>query len=103
MMFLDDTAHAVVVERPAVESPLVRGLDTPRSDSAHPTTTDFSVLTYNVRGLPWPLASGRGNALRAIGQELAQMRRSGVQPDVVLIQEGFRSEMSELVQASGYR
>lgn len=63
---------------------------------------DISVLTYNVRGLPWPVATGRGDALRAIGRELADLRREGRQPDVVLIQEGFRSEMAELVRTSGY-
>lgn len=68
-----------------------------RTDAA-----EISVLTYNVRGLPWPVATGRGAALQAIGQELADLRREGRQPDVVLIQEGFRSEMAELVRTSGY-
>jgi endonuclease/exonuclease/phosphatase family metal-dependent hydrolase len=66
-------------------------------------STEISVLTYNVRGLPWPLASGRAKALKAIGTELAAMRRDGRQPDVVLIQEGFRGEIGDLVEASGYR
>ena len=64
-------------------------------------TAEISVLTYNVRGLPWPIARGRGAALREIGAELAQMRREGREPDVVLIQEGFRAEMADLVKASG--
>ncbi len=68
-----------------------------------PHSTEISVLTYNVRGLPWPLASGRAKALKAIGAELAAMRRNGRQPDVVLIQEGFRGEIGDLVEASGYR
>lgn len=66
-------------------------------------SAEISVLTYNVRGLPWPLAKGRDKALKAIGAELATMRREGLQPDVVLIQEGFRGEVSDLVEASGYR
>lgn len=102
MMVLDEAAPMVVVERPIADRPSVRSVPDPLSDRGQ-TTSDISVLTYNVRGLPWPLASGRGDALRAIGQELAQMRQSGVQPDVVLIQEGFRREVAELVQASGYR
>ena len=65
--------------------------------------TEISVLTYNVRGLPWPLANGRAKALKAIGVHLAAMRRDGRQPDVVLIQEGFRREVGDLVNASGYR
>jgi endonuclease/exonuclease/phosphatase family metal-dependent hydrolase len=70
-------------------------------DVAH--SAEISVLTYNVRGLPWPLARGRAKALKAIGAELATMRRDGRQPDVVLIQEGFRGEVGDLVRASGYR
>lgn len=66
------------------------------------TTREISVLTYNVRGLPWPIARGRAKALREIGRELAALRALGRQPDVVLLQEGFRSEVAELVKASGY-
>jgi endonuclease/exonuclease/phosphatase family metal-dependent hydrolase len=65
-------------------------------------SAEISVLTYNVEGLPWPIALGRGRALRAIGRELGEMRREGRQPDVVLIQEGFRSEIEVLVRESGY-
>jgi endonuclease/exonuclease/phosphatase family metal-dependent hydrolase len=66
-------------------------------------SAEISVLTYNVKGLPWPVAAGRGDALREIGRELAALRREGREPDVVLIQEGFRSEMTDLVRESGYR
>ncbi|MGA0606123.1 endonuclease/exonuclease/phosphatase family protein [Phenylobacterium sp. VNQ135] len=71
--------------------------------SAPPAAREISVLTYNVRGLPWPVAHGRARALRAIGAELAALRREGRQPDVVLLQEGFRGEVADLVHASGYR
>jgi endonuclease/exonuclease/phosphatase family metal-dependent hydrolase len=64
---------------------------------------ELSVLTYNIKGLPWPIANGRAAALREIGEELAALRREGRQPDVVLIQEGFRGEVGDLVKASGYR
>jgi len=66
-------------------------------------TAELSVLTYNVRGLPWPIALGRGAALKKIGRELAQMRAEGRQPDVVLIQEGFRAEIADLIRESGYK
>jgi endonuclease/exonuclease/phosphatase family metal-dependent hydrolase len=66
-------------------------------------TTQISVLTYNVHGLPWPLTEGRGAALREIGRDLAAQRQAGRQPDVVLIQEGFRGEIADLVKLSGYR
>jgi endonuclease/exonuclease/phosphatase family metal-dependent hydrolase len=62
----------------------------------------FSVMTYNVEGLPWPVRSGRGAALKKIGFELAAMRSKGEEPDVVLIQEGFRDEVWDLIDESGY-
>lgn len=78
-------------------------LDTASGPTAIVQTAELSVLTYNIKGLPWPIASGRGQAIREIGRELAELRREGRQPDVVLIQEGFRSEVEELVRESGYR
>jgi endonuclease/exonuclease/phosphatase family metal-dependent hydrolase len=66
-------------------------------------TAEVSVLTYNIRGLPWPFATGRAAALKKIGRELAALRAQGRQPDIVLIQEGFRGEVADLVKASGYR
>lgn len=79
------------------------GLDAHHAPAATGQTVQISVLTYNVHGLPWPIADGRGSALRAIGRELAAMRAAGQQPDVVLIQEGFRGEVADLVKVSGYR
>lgn len=78
-------------------------LDRVSNPSAVVQTAEISVLTYNIRGLPWPIAAGRGQALREIGRELALLRSEGRQPDVVLIQEGFRGEIIELVRRSGYR
>ncbi|CAN7535543.1 endonuclease/exonuclease/phosphatase family protein [Phenylobacterium sp. LjRoot225] len=78
-------------------------LDAPQVSPSAEQTVHISVLTYNVHGLPWPLTGGRGAALRAIGRELAAQRDVGLQPDVVLIQEGFRDEIADLVKLSGYR
>lgn len=63
---------------------------------------ELSVLTYNVAGLPWPLRKDRGEAMKAIGVELAKMRAEGREPDVVLIQEAFRDEIRDLIRLSGY-
>ena len=70
---------------------------------ARTASAEVSVLTYNIRGLPWPIATGRHAALKKIGRELAALRAEGRQPDIVLIQEGFRGEVADLVKASGYR
>lgn len=59
-------------------------------------------MTYNVEGLPWPVRRGRGEALKRIGQQLAAMRAHGREPDVVLLQEGFRDEVWDLIDDSGY-
>lgn len=63
--------------------------------------TEIRVLSYNVKGLPWPLVKDRGQ-YKQIGQILAEKRAQGVAPHVVTIQEGFRSEVEELVKISGY-
>ena len=34
-----------------------------------PKPVTLSVMTYNVEGLPWPVRSGRGKALKAIGHQ----------------------------------
>jgi endonuclease/exonuclease/phosphatase family metal-dependent hydrolase len=104
-MYLDDIAsipaYSASASEVAVEVSSIRV--TRQSPEPPAETAELSVLTYNVRGLPWPLALNRGKALREIGRELAALRHEGRQPDVVLIQEGFRDEVATLVRESGYR
>src|SRR6185503_14927626 len=64
---------------------------------------DFTVLTYNVKGLPWIVAGDRGPALRAIGDRLARLRAVGSQPGVVVLQEAFIAEAREIGARGGYR
>lgn len=59
-------------------------------------------MTYNVKGLPWPVAWGRKEALASIGARLAAMRRQGRQPDVVLLQEAFVDEAKAIGDRAGY-
>jgi endonuclease/exonuclease/phosphatase family metal-dependent hydrolase len=91
---------SAVATAPAPDAPAV-ALEPP--PAAQTVSTEISVLTYNIRGLPWPIALGRHAALKEIGRELATLRAEGRQPDIVLIQEGFRREVSNLVKTSGYR
>jgi endonuclease/exonuclease/phosphatase family metal-dependent hydrolase len=65
-------------------------------------TSDLSVMSYNVHGLPWPIAKERAPALRAIGERLAAMRRDGDQPHLVLLQEAFTSDAKSIARESGY-
>lgn len=64
---------------------------------------DFSVLTYNVEGLPTPLAFGRASAAGKIAERLAQLRREGMQPHVVVLQEAFGSAQRAIGTKAGYR
>jgi endonuclease/exonuclease/phosphatase family metal-dependent hydrolase len=64
---------------------------------------DFSVMTYNVKGLPWPIARGRGKALEMIGEHLAAMRSKGLQPDIIVLQEAFVSDAKAIGKRAGYR
>ena len=63
----------------------------------------LSVLTYNVKGLPWPLANSRSNSLKKIGERLRQLRVKGQQPEIVLLQEVFTDDARKIAQISGYR
>jgi endonuclease/exonuclease/phosphatase family metal-dependent hydrolase len=106
-MYLEPVAPASAFTAPAADVgstvPAVAAIARPTLPEPPGAATEISVLTYNVRGLPWPIALGRGRALKEIGRELAALRREGRQPDVVLIQEGFRGEIADLVRESGYR
>lgn len=62
-----------------------------------------SIMSYNIKGLPWPIAVGREEAISAIGQRLAAMRSSNAQPRVVLLQEAFGNAAKALGKAAGYR
>ena len=94
---------------------LVLGVEAAGS-SATPTTFDrpvittgpapsgnLSLMTYNVHGLPWPIASGRPEALAAIGRRLRELHSRGAAPRVAVIQEAFTSEAKAIAHASGYR
>jgi endonuclease/exonuclease/phosphatase family metal-dependent hydrolase len=69
----------------------------------NPLAADVSIMTYNVHGLPWPFASGRQDALKAIGIRLAEMRAEGIQPHLVLLQEAFTSDAKAIGREAGYR
>ncbi|WP_100239799.1 endonuclease/exonuclease/phosphatase family protein [Sphingobium sp. LB126] len=70
---------------------------TPRFDGT------LSVLTYNVKGLPWPVALGRGSALEQIASRLRALRSSGRAPQVVVLQEAFTDEARSIGVEAGYR
>lgn len=64
---------------------------------------DLSVLTYNVEGLPWPIALGRSDALARIATHLRDLRLTGRAPQVVVLQESFTDEAQAIGVAAGYR
>ncbi|MFD1611948.1 endonuclease/exonuclease/phosphatase family protein [Sphingomonas tabacisoli] len=63
----------------------------------------LSVLTYNVHGLPWPIVEERSDELAAIGAKLAELRKHGAQPSVVLLQEAFTDSAAQIGREAGYR
>lgn len=72
--------------------------------AAHPVPDEpFSILTYNVHGLPWPIVEDRSAELTRIGQRLALMRSAGEQPSVVVLQEAFTSQAARIGALGGYR
>ena len=81
---------------------------------------EITVLIYNVCGLPWPIGCGktsrdtdengkriptqcfRSSALKDIGDKLAEMRRHGTEPDIIMLQEAFISTSAEIPERGGY-
>jgi len=63
---------------------------------------DITILTYNVKGLPWPVAWGRPAMLDAIGKRLARLRSQNRQPTVVVLQEAFTEDARRIADAAGY-
>jgi endonuclease/exonuclease/phosphatase family metal-dependent hydrolase len=66
-------------------------------------TTSLSVMTYNVHGLPWPLAFGRDAAFAKIEARLLLLRRAGAQPHVIVFQEAFTENAKRIAVHAGYR
>ncbi len=63
----------------------------------------LSVLTYNIHGLPWPIARGRDAQFQKMAAELRTLRAAGTNPHVILLQEAFTSEAQSIGRAAGYR
>src|SRR5204862_8341823 len=100
-------APAALAQTQAQAPPVVLTFPAPATEDTPPAPfqpvgpirpVTLSVMTYNVEGLPWPVRRGRGSQLKAIGEQLAALRARGLQPDVVLLQEGFRSEVADLIE-----
>ncbi|WP_404478739.1 endonuclease/exonuclease/phosphatase family protein [Novosphingobium sp. BL-52-GroH] len=64
--------------------------------------SDLSVMTYNIKGLPFPAAYGRADEVRQIGERLNELRRAGTQPHIVLLQEAFIPQAKAIARAAGY-
>jgi endonuclease/exonuclease/phosphatase family metal-dependent hydrolase len=69
---------------------------------ARPFDGTLSVLTYNVEGLPWPFAWNRPAAFKAMEDRLDMLRRSGRNPQIVVLQEAFSSDAQAIGRAAGY-
>ena len=65
--------------------------------------TTLSMMTYNIKGLPWPLAFDRDAALARIGGRLRALRQRGQQPHILVLQEAFTPQAAEIARTSGYR
>jgi endonuclease/exonuclease/phosphatase family metal-dependent hydrolase len=87
----------------ALAQPLARADALPAFVGDDAIASDFSVLTYNVKGLPWPIASSRTEPLRRIGARLAMLRAQGRQPTMVVLQEAFTGQAKALGDQAGYR
>lgn len=62
-------------------------------------TAELDVLSYNIKGLPLITDLDR---LARIGEILAERRRRGDEPDVVVLQEAFVRESARVRRLAGY-
>ncbi|MBA4089908.1 MAG: endonuclease [Sphingobium sp.] len=88
----------------AASSSSVSSSAAPDAASARPqgATLPLSIMTYNVMGLPWPVAFGRDEALGRIADRLAVLRGEARQPHVVLLQEAFIADPAQFARRAGY-
>jgi endonuclease/exonuclease/phosphatase family metal-dependent hydrolase len=63
---------------------------------------NLRVLTYNVEGLPWPARRDRNRQLQEIARQLSELRGKNAAPDIVLVQEAFKSEAASIGLRAGY-
>lgn len=63
----------------------------------------LSIMAYNVKGLPWPLASDRTADFARIEARLLAMRAQHAQPHVIILQEAFTEPAKAIARHSGYR
>ncbi|MEJ7933888.1 endonuclease/exonuclease/phosphatase family protein [Sphingobium sp. AN558] len=63
---------------------------------------DLSVMTYNIHGLPWPVAWGRAAELARIASRLRALREAGRNPHIVALQEAFTQEAQSIGRTAGY-
>lgn len=71
------------------------------ADSANHAS--LSVMTYNVKGLPWPIARSRDAAFEKIETRLLALRKEGAQPHIIVLQEAFTERAKQISGRSGYR
>ena len=74
----------------------------PAADMAR-DISELRVMSYNVKGLPWPFAVQRKAALDAIGMRLAAMRKADDHPQIVVLQEAFLDDAKRIGRLGGYR
>jgi endonuclease/exonuclease/phosphatase family metal-dependent hydrolase len=74
----------------------------PRSNPGLAFDGTVSVMTYNVKGAPWPVTRGRGRDLRAIGERLRRLRLAGRNPHIAILQEAFSADAHAIARHAGY-
>lgn len=95
-------AGAVVTGASFAQPPLNTNARLAAAEHGLVEKSDLSVMTFNVKGLPWPIAQGRDAALERIGRRLANLRRMGRQPDIVVLQEAFTQQAKAIGEIAGY-
>jgi endonuclease/exonuclease/phosphatase family metal-dependent hydrolase len=94
-------AAAAILGAPSLPSASI-GASAPDLTGWPKASSDLSVMTFNVKGLPWPIASGRPMAFSGIAERLRLMRSQGIQPHIVVLQETFTQDAKRIGALAGY-
>ncbi|WP_242123564.1 endonuclease/exonuclease/phosphatase family protein [Sphingobium sp. Sx8-8] len=97
-MFRMLAAAALLAVAPSADT---RSTLLPEAPSAFDGT--LPVMTYNIHGLPWPVAWGRDADFTRIAARLRLLRGEGRNPHIVVLQEAFTQEAQAIGREAGYR
>lgn len=74
-----------------------------QASMSHAPAMEFRLMSYNINGLPWPLKANKAPLFDEMARVLQTARAQGTAPHVLVVQEGFRGNVTKFVENAGYK